>query len=88
MPFIMDESGIKRTFGDTVRRRRRAIGVSQEELAELSDLHRTYISDIERGERNVSLLNMVRLAAALKTDPASLLSELRGIKLKHRKTIR
>jgi transcriptional regulator with XRE-family HTH domain len=52
-------------FGQAVRRFRRAKGVSQEKLAELADIHRTYIGDVERGTRNVALVNMTKLAAAL-----------------------
>jgi transcriptional regulator with XRE-family HTH domain len=43
-----------------------AAGISQEELGERAELHRTYVGDIERGERNVSLLNMEKIANALK----------------------
>jgi transcriptional regulator with XRE-family HTH domain len=45
-----------------IRRRR---GISQERLAELAGLHRTYVSGVERGERNISLLNIERLATAI-----------------------
>lgn len=48
-----------------MRDARLAAGISQEELGERAELHRTYIGDIERGERNVSLLNMHHLATAL-----------------------
>lgn len=44
---------------------RLAKGISQEALAEEADLHRTYVSSVERGERNVSLVNIARLATAL-----------------------
>jgi transcriptional regulator with XRE-family HTH domain len=60
-------------FGRAVRKRRIALGLSQEELAERADLHRTYISDIERGSRNVSLENIKRIAGALKVEPWELL---------------
>jgi transcriptional regulator with XRE-family HTH domain len=53
-------------FGRRVRERRVALGLSQEDLAERADLDRTYISGIERGLRNVSLLNITRLASALR----------------------
>lgn len=55
-------------FGDTLRSIRIKKGISQEKLAELSELHRTYISDIERGERNVSLVNIVRIAKGLEIE--------------------
>lgn len=63
-------------FGQTIRRRRLASGLSQEELAELAGLHRTYIGGVERGERNVSLRNIVALAHALGCPPSSLLEDL------------
>ena len=52
-------------FGGKLRVVRRKQGVSQEKLAELAGLHRTYVSSVERGERNVSLLNIEKLAVAL-----------------------
>jgi transcriptional regulator with XRE-family HTH domain len=60
-------------LGETIRELRQQRGISQEKLAELCDLHRTYISGIERGERNVGLLNIVEIARALKIKPSSLL---------------
>lgn len=51
--------------------------VSQERLAELSGLHRTYIGHVERGEVNVALYNIVRIAAALGVDPGELVRDLR-----------
>lgn len=58
-------SNIKERFGKAIRRRRRELDLSQEELAEKAELHRTYISSIERGERNVSIENIEKLAKAL-----------------------
>ena len=52
-------------FGKAVRARRLELELSQEKLAERAGLHRTYIADIERGERNISLLNIVKLIHAL-----------------------
>jgi transcriptional regulator with XRE-family HTH domain len=63
---------IRERFGFAVKACREALGLTQEELAERAGIHRTYLSDIERGARNVSLLNIERLAAALRMTPAKL----------------
>ena len=64
---------IRKQVGLNVRKIRRERGWSQEELAFESGLHRTYISGIERGARNPTLLVIDQLAAALKVTPARLL---------------
>ena len=56
---------IKQLFGDGVRKRRLELDLSQEKLAEKASLHRTYIGDVERGERNISLENIERITQAL-----------------------
>ncbi|HEX4265335.1 MAG TPA: response regulator [Verrucomicrobiae bacterium] len=56
---------MKKQFGAAVRLHRDRLGISQEELAGRAGLHRTYISDVERGARNVSLESILRLAGAL-----------------------
>ena len=63
-------------FGRRVRAQREGLRLSQIELAERAGLHFTYISDVERGQRNPSLLTALRLAAALGIDLAVLVSEL------------
>ena len=55
-------------FGQTIRRLRRMRHLSQEQLAAMAHLDRTYVGGIERGERNLSLTNMIRLAKALNVD--------------------
>lgn len=63
----------RKTFAANVRRIRTEQGLSQERLAEITGLHRTYIGSIERAERNVSIDNMARVARALKVPLATLL---------------
>jgi len=60
-------------FAENVRRRRLALGLSQEELAERAGVHRTYVGMLERSEKNVTIYNIERLAIALNATPASLL---------------
>jgi transcriptional regulator with XRE-family HTH domain len=69
---------IRKRFGGAVRIRRVELNLSQEELAERADLHRTYISDLERGKRNVSLENIEKLAKALNLSMADLMKRVNG----------
>lgn len=73
----MARLGAQRQFGRGIARLRHARGFSQEKLAELAGLHRTYVGGIERGERNVALLNIIRLASALNVTASELLRDLR-----------
>src|SRR5205809_7528918 len=61
----MEKMDLKKTFGAEVKRRRTDLGISQEELAERANLHRTYVSDVEAGKRNPSLASIQRLTLAL-----------------------
>lgn len=63
------------SFGRNVRRRREKLGLSQERLAELADVHRTYLSGVESGSRNPTLVVIERIAEALSVRPAELLRE-------------
>lgn len=63
-------------FGSRVRAERERLGVSQEELADRAGMHRTYLGGVERGERNVGLLNLIRIARALQVSPALLLKDI------------
>src|SRR5436189_5922040 len=67
---------IKKRFGTAVRSRRKRLGISQEELAGRAGLHRTYVSDIERGARNLSLESIDKLAKALGIPVSTLFSRL------------
>lgn len=60
-------------LGKNVRRHRQLRGITQEELAHLADMKRTYVSDLERGTRNPTVRALGRLAKALKVDAATLL---------------
>ena len=63
-------------FGKHLRKLRLQRGLSQEKLAELADLHRNYVGGVERGERNIALLNIVALARALKVRPGKLMETI------------
>ena len=73
---MTQSQNIKRRFGEAVRRRRTQLGISQEELADRAELHRTYVSDIERGNRNLSLENIAKLALALELSLPELMQEV------------
>jgi transcriptional regulator with XRE-family HTH domain len=64
-------------FGQRLRQFRENVGLSQEKLAEMAELHRNYVGSLERGQSNVSLLAMVRLARCLKVKPYELIDAVR-----------
>ena len=59
-------------LGEAIRERRLALGLSQEEVATKADVHRTYLSDIERGTRNITIRMLVQIANALQVNLAHL----------------
>ena len=70
------DTKIKAEFGKALRKFRTAAGISQEALADLAGIHRTYVGDVERGERNISLINMMRLAGALRVRLGQMIQEM------------
>ena len=70
------QTDIQKSFGSTIRKLRISKGISQETFADLCNLHRTYISDIELGKRNVSLENIERIAIALQVPITKLFEEV------------
>ena len=73
-PLSRPQTSLESAFGLAVKASRRALGITQEELAWRADLHRTYIADIERGGRNITLRSIAALASALQTPIAALVS--------------
>lgn len=68
-----------RAFGSAVRARREALEISQEDLGFRAKLHRTYVSDIERGARNPTLRIILSLASALQTKPEKLVAAAQAL---------
>jgi len=80
-PLIMvnyneDDKKVLKIVGSNIRQLRNKLGYSQEELAFESNLDRSYIGDIERGSRNVSAINIVKIVHALKTDYNSIFMDI------------
>lgn len=69
----LSRAEILKRFGQNLREYRHQAGLSQEKLAAKAGIDRTYVGGAERGERNVALINIVRLAEALGIDPARLI---------------
>ena len=67
------EGNLQRTIGENLRAHRLARGLSQEAFAEILGVHRTYMGSVERGERNLTLRSVERIAARIDEDPLSLL---------------
>ncbi|MCS6988694.1 MAG: helix-turn-helix domain-containing protein [Chloroherpetonaceae bacterium] len=68
-----DAHYVLKAFGEKVRSERLKRNLSQEAFAELTGFHRTYIGMIERAERNITLVNVYKIAVALNTDLKTLL---------------
>jgi transcriptional regulator with XRE-family HTH domain len=64
-----------RLLGETIRKERKKVGVSQEDFAEVCGVHRTYLGQLERGEKNLSFSNILRVARAIQVKPSTLLAK-------------
>ncbi len=69
----MDKDKYTKIIGQNIRLIRQEKCISQEQLAGMTELHRTYIGSVERGERNISIINLVKIAFSLEVKPAKLL---------------
>lgn len=72
---MISKKEILNIFGENVRKYRRLLDISQEELAHRADLHRTYIGMIERAEKNITLVNIEKIAIALQVKIEDLLKK-------------
>lgn len=70
----IDPTKAQRQLGAAIRKLRKELGFSQEGFASEVGLHRTYMGSVERGERNLSLVNLVRISSGLRIKPSELLS--------------
>lgn len=70
---MISKHNILNIFGENVRKFRRVLDISQEELAHRAELHRTYIGMIERAEKNITIVNMEKIANALEVNIEDLL---------------
>ena len=72
----------RKSLGKVIQQRRKQLGLTQQQLAERAELHRTYISDVERGERNLSLESVYQLSKGLSTLISTLFAEAENDALK------
>ena len=72
---MISENDILNLFGENVRKYRRVLNISQEELAHRAELHRTYIGMIERAEKNITLINIQKIANALEVGIEDLIKD-------------
>lgn len=68
-------NSLNKVFAQNLRKKRKEKNLSQEDLADLCELHRTYIGSVERGERNITLSTLERIAESLNIDVCELLTE-------------
>ena len=77
------KSEAARVFGARVRENRQRLGISQETLAQLAEVHWTFVGQVERGTRNLSLHNIIKIAGGLDVDPAILIAGIRADAVPH-----
>jgi len=70
----IDHEKAQKRLGTAIRDNRKELGYSQEAFASYCGVHRTYMGAVERGERNISLMNIIRIADALNIKPSELLA--------------
>ncbi len=68
----IDDKKFLQRLGDRIRKQREARGLTQQQLGDFCELHRTFIGSVERGERNVAILNLRKIAQVLRTTIADL----------------
>lgn len=71
----MNNSDIKLKVGRAIRKRRQLLNLSQEDLGAIVGIHRTYVSEVENGRRNIGIVNLYKIAKALKTSLSELMKE-------------
>jgi transcriptional regulator with XRE-family HTH domain len=72
----LDYKKLLLSLGEIIREKRKALGYSQEGFADLVGLHRTYIGSVERGEKNISFINLYKIAEKLQTSLSELLIKI------------
>lgn len=82
--YSQSDARVLKAFGATIKAKRDALGISQEELADRAGLHRTYIGGVEQGRRNLSLLNILKIAGALEVKPEELFAAMHEPKMRSR----
>jgi len=75
VPMSKRNRNLNAIVGNNIRRLRQEQGLSQEDFADLTELHRTYIGGVERGERNITLDTLLKISNALQVPPTQLLLE-------------
>jgi len=70
------KNAVLKKFGAAVRRYRRIAGLTQEEFADICELDRSYLGGVERGERNLTLINVIKICDALKVNASEMLADL------------